>query len=122
MLRGSLGQLLDLGPAAAVGKSVNGMRLSSQTLLEATHTNSFWAPSLLTRHIQDVGIVLQMYSSLLLTPRIIGANYVMFQAISLPSVSGGDRGGTVFPFGLSANEDGGPHKQSSLACLRNTNR
>ena len=121
MLRGSLGQLLDLGPAAAVGKSVNGMRLSSQTL-EATHTNSFWAPSLLTGNVQDVGIVLQMYSSVLLTPRILGANYVMFQAISLPSVSGGDRGGTVFPFGLSANEDGGPHKQSSLACLRNTNR
>ena len=120
MLRGSLGQLLDLGPAAAaVGKSVNGMRLSSQTL-DATHTNSFWAPSLLTGHIQDVGIVLQMYLSILLTPRILGANYVMFQAISLPSVSGGDRGGTVFPFGLSANEDGGPHKQSSLACLRNT--
>jgi len=40
-------------------------------------------------------------------------------AISLPS-AGGDRG-TVFPFGLSANEDGGPNKQSSLACLRNTN-
>jgi len=39
-------------------------------------------------------------------------------AISLPSA--GDRG-TVFPFGLSANEDGGPNKQSSLACLRNTN-
>jgi len=40
-------------------------------------------------------------------------------AISLPSASG-DRS-SVFPFGLSANEDGGPNKQSSLACLRNTN-
>jgi len=40
-------------------------------------------------------------------------------AISLPSASG--ERGSVFPFGLSANEDGGPNKQSSLACLRNTN-
>jgi len=40
-------------------------------------------------------------------------------AISLPV--GGDRGPVTYSFGLSANEDGGPNKQSSTACLRSTN-
>ena len=62
-----------------------------------------------------------MYSGVLLLALLVtSANLFSFQAISLPNGSG-DRG-TVFPFGLSANEDGGPNKQSSLACLRNTNR
>lgn len=41
-------------------------------------------------------------------------------AISLPSTTS-DRGTISYPFGLSANEDGGPNKQSSLGCLRSTN-
>jgi RNA polymerase II elongation factor ELL len=43
----------------------------------------------------------------------------LLQAISLPV--GGDRGPVTYSFGLSANEDGGPNKQGSTACLRSTN-
>ena len=64
-----------------------------------------------------VSLPVLVYTTISPTP---SANLFSFQAISLPS-AGGERG-TVFPFGLSANEDGGPNKQSSLACLRNTNR
>jgi len=41
-------------------------------------------------------------------------------AISLPSTTS-ERGSVSYPFGLSANEDGGPSKQSSMGCLRSTN-